>query len=73
MVFAHSVCTVYTRRQKHEPSRMNYYIFHDELTPVGVTVPAKSLGRYKKLNNFFPVRDRLLKSSFPEKGLYTAV
>jgi hypothetical protein len=37
------------------------------------TVPAKSLGRSKKLNNFFPVIVRTLKSSFTEKGLYTAV
>jgi hypothetical protein len=37
------------------------------------TVPAKSLGRYKKLNNFFQVIVRPLKSSFTEKGLYTAV
>ncbi len=37
------------------------------------TVPTKRLGRYKKLNNFFPVIDRLLKWSFTEKGLYTDV
>ncbi len=38
-----------------------------------VTVPAKSLGGSKKFNNFFPVIVRPLKSSFTEKGLYTAV
>jgi hypothetical protein len=22
--------------KKHEPSKMNYYLFHDELTPLGI-------------------------------------
>jgi hypothetical protein len=37
------------------------------------TVPAKSLGRYGKLNICLPEIDTPLKQSFPEKGLYIAI
>ncbi len=37
------------------------------------TVPAESLGRYKKVNIFFPVIYRPLKESSTEKGLYIVV
>jgi hypothetical protein len=56
------VMQIDTTRRENEPERnvlsnINYVCLLHYVT----TVPAKSFGRYKKLNNFFPVIDRLLK------------
>jgi exonuclease III len=53
-----------SRGARNNRSRIDFFLISENLLSTVAkcyTVPAKSLGRYKKLNNFFPVRDRLLK------------